>query len=300
MGKGNNNRGRRRDNTPRRKLSLETLEQRLLLSADAAILNLDRQDALLPDQTDIAADLQQTALALPADSAYFDPQAAVDGALAGSYQEVVGRLRDEAPRTELIIIDGSVPDYQRLLDGLLAQSVDGTTRYEVAVLDAGEDGLEQISGILSQYRELSALHLLSHGDEGTLRLGTSLLDGDILRHDSQRLAQWGEALTGAGDILIYGCGIAQGELGAEFVQRLAAASGADVAASADSTGSTALGGDWTLEYQSGSIETRALRFDAYQHLMGQVLGTAGDDTLGGDTGVDDTLANRHGERSEGG
>ncbi|OQX45372.1 MAG: hypothetical protein B0D86_03770, partial [Candidatus Sedimenticola endophacoides] len=198
MGKGNNNRGRRRDNTPRRKLSLETLEQRLLLSADAAILNLDRQDALLPDQTDIAADLQQTALALPADSAYFDPQAAVDGALAGSYQEVVGRLRDEAPRTELIIIDGSVPDYQRLLDGLLAQSVDGTTRYEVAVLDAGEDGLEQISGIISQYRELSALHLLSHGDEGTLRLGTSLLDGDILRHDSQRLAQWGEALTGAG------------------------------------------------------------------------------------------------------
>ena len=45
-----------------------------------------------------------------------------------------------------------------------------------------------------------------------------------------------------------------GDQGAAFVAALAQATGADVAASSNSTGGTGRGGDWALEVVSGSIE----------------------------------------------
>ncbi|MCW6039022.1 DUF4347 domain-containing protein, partial [Spirulina subsalsa FACHB-351] len=56
------------------------------------------------------------------------------------------------------------------------------------------------------------------------------------------------------DLLIYSCFTALGELGQGFVQRLAALTGLDVAASTNATGSENYGGDWDLEYRTGSIE----------------------------------------------
>lgn len=55
-------------------------------------------------------------------------------------------------------------------------------------------------------------------------------------HYENELAQIGAALNNAGDLLLYGCNVAQGELGQSFLARLAAATGADVAASDDLTG----------------------------------------------------------------
>ena len=61
-----------------------------------------------------------------------------------------------------------------------------------------------------------------------------------------------------GDILIYGCNVAKGETGADFIGKLAQSTRADVAASDDFTGSSAKGGDWTLEYTDGTVNTQAL------------------------------------------
>ncbi|MGC8712879.1 MAG: N,N-dimethylformamidase beta subunit family domain-containing protein, partial [Leptodesmis sp.] len=65
---------------------------------------------------------------------------------------------------------------------------------------------------------------------------------------------WGASLTEDADILLYGCNIAYGDLGQGFVQNLSILTGADIAASTDLTGDAPDGGNWTLEYNTGSIE----------------------------------------------
>ena len=85
------------------------------------------------------------------------------------------------------------------------------------------------------------------------------------------MQSWSQALTDDADILLYGCDVASGELGQAFVQMLGQLTGADVAASDDLTGSSALGGDWTLEFSTGSIES-GLAFgqsvrDAYTSIL---------------------------------
>ena len=55
-------------------------------------------------------------------------------------------------------------------------------------------------------------------------------------------------------LLLYGCNVALGGDGQAFVDAVAQAMGADVAASVDYTGTDALGGNWDLEYATGTIE----------------------------------------------
>jgi hypothetical protein len=72
---------------------------------------------------------------------------------------------------------------------------------------------------------------------------------------------WAQSLAKGADLLLYGCNIADGEVGVSFVQKLAGSSGADVAASTDATGAASLGGDWTLEYTTGTLETSPLALE---------------------------------------
>ena len=126
---------------------------------------------------------------------------------------------------------------------------------EVVLLDADRDGVEQIEEYLANQQGISAVHILAHGSEGSLSLGSAILDAASLDEYSGQLGRWGSALTADADILLYGCNIASGEWGSEFVRNFAVLTGADVAASDDATGSAVLGGDWDLELTVGSIET---------------------------------------------
>jgi methionine-rich copper-binding protein CopC len=65
----------------------------------------------------------------------------------------------------------------------------------------------------------------------------------------------GDSLTETGDMLLYGCNVAQGEAGLAFINTLAQFTGADVAASDDATG---YGGDIELEIRSCTIEAISL------------------------------------------
>ena len=125
---------------------------------------------------------------------------------------------------------------------------------EVNVLDARRDGIQQITECLSSRINISAIHVLSHGAPGQVYIGTSVLNSTSLKKYRQALSTWGEALTQDGDILLYGCTVAQGNEGIELVDRIAQLTGADVAASTDDTGAAELSGDWILEYQTGFIE----------------------------------------------
>ncbi|NEO24797.1 MULTISPECIES: DUF4347 domain-containing protein [unclassified Moorena] len=54
-------------------------------------------------------------------------------------------------------------------------------------------------------------------------------------------------------ILLYGCNVAAGDAGTEFLERLHQITGTEIAASGNRTGNAALGGDWNLECCTGQI-----------------------------------------------
>ena len=99
------------------------------------------------------------------------------------------------------------------------------------------------------------MHLVSHGSDGRLQIGSSQLTQDTVRRYAYVIQSWGEALKADADLLLYGCDLASSGKGQALINDLATLTGADVAASTDLTGSSLLGGDWDLEYTVGDIET---------------------------------------------
>lgn len=179
---------------------------------------------------------------------------------------------------------GDIPDWE-----VLAASL-GTT-IEIIHIDASADGLEQIAQWADAHHDYEAIRIFSHGGNGTLHLGTlTLQDGNIDEH-AHALQRIGAALVETGDVLLYGCDVAQDNVGRLFVQHLSRAMNADVAASTNPTGSKSLGGDWMLEYQSGAIETSAFLFDAHaipdwHYLLASIPTTPGGTTYAEGTDVD--------------
>jgi len=150
--------------------------------------------------------------------------------------------------SSLVFLDPGVKDYQHLLTGVQP----GT---EVHVLNAAQDAVDQISQTLLGRTGITSLHIVSHGEAGGLDFGAGKLNLSNLPTFAGQLQAWQQALTDNADILLYGCDVAQGAIGHAFIQQLAQLTGADIAASDNLTGSSALGGDWTLEVNTGSLET---------------------------------------------
>ncbi|MGV3485129.1 MAG: DUF2341 domain-containing protein [Planctomycetaceae bacterium] len=161
-----------------------------------------------------------------------------------------------ANRVELVVIDPRLVDSQQLLDQFLAAD-DPDATFEILVLDASRDGLDQISESLQRYDSVDAIHILSHGTDGRLLVGASLLTENNLDQYAEKLSGWQSWLHEDADILIYGCDVAAGPSGQSFVNRISQLTSADVAASVDATGHNAMGGDWDLEFQIGEISTRS-------------------------------------------
>jgi hypothetical protein len=123
----------------------------------------------------------------------------------------------------------------------------------VVVLDASKDGLQQMADYLQGRSGLDAIHLLSHGADGTVQMGNVWLSSGNLAEHSTALQSIGAALKADGDLLLYGCDVGQGDKGQSFLDQLAAITGADVAASDDATGAAVMGGDWELEARVGKL-----------------------------------------------
>ncbi|MBL1179034.1 DUF4347 domain-containing protein [Pantanalinema sp. GBBB05] len=151
------------------------------------------------------------------------------------------------PASSLVFIDSAVADAQFLAANVTAGS-------EVHFLDPAQNAIAQITNTLLGRENIASVQVLSHGAAGGLQLGQDWLNLATVQSYATQLQSWQNALTDDADILLYGCNVAQGEVGKAFVQILGQLTGADVAASENLTGNSALGGDWTLEYQFGSIE----------------------------------------------
>jgi hypothetical protein len=147
-------------------------------------------------------------------------------------------------RHELVIIDAAVGDYQQFIDDLLAGETAGRD-IEFVVLDENRDGVDQISEVLAQYDDLDALHIVSHGTDGQVKLGSEWLDNDNVNTYAGQISQWADAMTSDADLLIYGCDLAGNDDGQMLVESLGTLTGADTMASTDNTGSAILNGEWS-------------------------------------------------------
>ena len=130
---------RRKAPSPGRKMRMEALEPRLLLSADASILVLQAAGADVlraPDAGTASLDSAERALSPSASAIFF--------------------------------VDSAVKEYASLVDACGAGA-------EVIILDSAADGIAQVANVLAGRTDVSALHVVSHGVAGRITLGASTL-----------------------------------------------------------------------------------------------------------------------------
>ena len=141
----------------------------------------------------------------------------------------------------------------------------------MVTLDSTSSGFDQITETLSSYDDLDAIHIITHGREGAIALGSDWLNNDNLLTEQDAISGWGDALNETGDILFYGCNIAASSDGQSLLDNIATLTEGDVAASNDLTGSAGLGGDWDLEVHIGEVEAVVAPSQAAQQSWGGLL-----------------------------
>lgn len=173
----------------------------------------------------------------------------------------------------LVFIDSRIKDFANLTATLEPNT-------EWFLLDAGQDGIQQMASVLAGRTDVSALHIVSHGSAGALQLGSTVLNANSLPNYWPALQTLGGSLSSGADVLLYGCDVASGLDGLAFMQQLANATGADIAASSNATGSTALHADSVLEQQIGQVETQSLSMESLTGTLGLIEGAQALSDLG--------------------
>lgn len=241
------------------------LEQRLLMSASPLVAVADAPDAQVdvvtadsvealdsgkPGQYDRNAnDAGTTGSAVTNGAA----DSADAGRAEATSESIIAAADSEVIRTtvELVVIDPAADDWEQLVADIRAQT---DRNFEVLLLDPHRDGIGQITDRLQELQDVSAVHLVSHGDEGEILLGTSVLSQRSIERYAAELVTWQHSMTADADLLIYGCDLAASDRGVELTESLNVLLGTDVAASDDDTGHARYSADWDLEYSLGEIQ----------------------------------------------
>ena len=160
-------------------------------------------------------------------------------------------------RKEIVFIDKGVDDYQTIIN-----SIDDTK--SIYLIDSNENGFAKMQSILQDQSDIDAVHIIGHASTGQVVLGNSILNSETINSFSTTLQSIGTSLTQDGDLLFYGCNLAQGEQGKLLIQQIGNITQADIAASDDITGK---GGDWDLEKKYGIVETNGISVVDYKHSL---------------------------------
>lgn len=284
---------------------LEQLEPLLLMSASA--FNMDLVEDMNPNDPETVSsgvepgsaesqteftELSDTDLLDLAVTGWPEPLTAD---IAGGQTTIADGVAEPATDTEtlreVVFIDANTPDLDALLADL-RNAANPNRDFTTILLNEDRGGIEQMTAALSNLQNIAAVHIVSHGAEGRVELGNEILDISTISKHLSAIESWAHALTAEADILIYGCDLAAADSGRALMQFIADASGGDVAASDDATGSEAKGGDWILEEQVGNISTKVAFSEelwaAWDHILANYTGTAGDDVIAS-TSVNDSI-----------
>ncbi len=185
-------------------------------------------------------------------------------------------------QTKLLFIDSKVENYNYLIS-----QVDFQTK--IVILQPNQNGIDQIYKSLSECCDVDTVHIISHGAKGTLYLGKSILNSENIHLYVESIQQWGKYLSADGEILIYGCQVASGKEGKEFVRQLHQLTGANIAASETLTGNVNRGGNWNLEVIFGQLKS-ALAFTpevraSYAGVLANIVVDTTDDVVDDSDGV---------------
>ncbi|MGF1515224.1 MAG: DUF4347 domain-containing protein [Elainellaceae cyanobacterium] len=186
-----------------------------------------------------------------------------------------------AAASALVVIDSRLTNAETLLQGIRP----GAT---VLKIDAG-DSLQKVSRTIESMGALEELHLVSHGSPGCLHLGNTELSLDTLPLQAAQISQWFKPArwASAPTMFIYGCNVAAGDAGSEFISKLHRLTGAAIAASTTRTGHRDLGGDWTLDAVVGHNGRRPLPKLAFtKNAMANYAGVMVSLNFQGPVGVD--------------
>lgn len=151
---------------------------------------------------------------------------------------------------EMLFVDPSVSDLDTILGGLRPE-------VEAVVLDTARPAARQIAAALEGREGLSTVHVIAHGAPGRVSFAAGEWSAETLEEEADDFAAIGKALAEDGDLRLWSCHTGAGAVGDEFVDGLARATGAHVAAATDFVGSAARGGRWVLEGVSGACVARA-------------------------------------------
>ena len=183
----------------------------------------------------------------------FTPEQSASGFSNGSTPASDDTQQSTAvPSRELVIVDSSVENHQQFVDDIVRQN-NPNRDIEVVLLDAKDSGVQAIGNLLANYADIDALHIVSHGTDAGVQLGSAWLTQANLSEYSEDIANWRSAFSADGDLLFYGCDLGGSAAGQQLVDSLSSLIGADVAASTDDTGFAPRGGDWDLEYTTGEV-----------------------------------------------
>ncbi len=172
----------------------------------------------------------------------------------------------------VVFVDTAIDDYQTLIDGL-------PLGIEIVLIDATQDGIEQMAEWFVVKSDYDAVHVLSHGGVGQVNLGTGQLTlASLTAEYADEMSIMQNALSADADLLIYGCDVGKNT---SFVTALADATGADIAASTDDTGAIQYGGDWDLELKIGQVEAGIIvsveAQSAFENILADTDGDGVDD-----------------------
>ncbi|WP_013334553.1 DUF4347 domain-containing protein [Gloeothece verrucosa] len=154
--------------------------------------------------------------------------------------------------SKIVFIDAGVENYQSLMTQSLPD-------IEVILIPTNRDGIEQITEVLRHRQDIDTVHLVSHGSPGCLYLGNTQLNLETLNKYGNSLKQWFSVTNP--NLLLYGCNVAAGNVGKEFVKKLHQLTEANIRASATPTGNAKLGGNWELEVTVGANCLSSLAFN---------------------------------------
>ena len=146
----------------------------------------------------------------------------------------------------IVFIDSGVEQPNVLAQGVIPGA-------EVHLLSRDADAIAQITTTLAGRSDLGSVHVLSHGAPGHLLLGNRELHLDSLNQNAELLKTWfAAAAANAPELLLYGCNVAAGEVGQEFLAGLQQLVGVPVAAASHPVGSSLKGGQWQLDQGNAS------------------------------------------------
>jgi Domain of unknown function (DUF4347)/Cadherin-like domain/Bacterial Ig domain len=182
--------------------------------------------------------------------------------------DLIADHNQEGTQKEIAFIDSRLADIPTLVKDIPSD-------VRIVLIDASRDGVAQMVEALRGDNGITAIHILSHGSEGHIELGASVLDEQTMSTVyKSALTSIAANLSADADILVYGCNFGAGVTGARATEMLAELTGADVAASVNVTGGAA-GADWTLETSTGVIDERSLAAADWNHELLDIVALDG-------------------------